>query len=238
MLRKTMLFAYLFLCSALVMTAAAQKVKDKPATSTIKNQDGTNTDFRIMSDSLGTYTNSTTVLSIIKGIGDWELDTNYLKPGSNTSGSTRYVRIDFSDPASPSPPNSPSFATTNITVPAEFLVQCSQRNYNHNMLTMAVGPANSVTCPLYLNFDYQGISYAVAMHNNIVLGGYIDAEPVTITCTGAIGSQCSSWTIEPTGLVAGGKNVGKLLEIEGKNNSVSKVLGNYYFTFDIRVTTP
>lgn len=226
MLRKTILFASLFLCSALVMTAAAQKVKDKPATSKLIGPNSIQSDPLDLSN---TYMNSTTVLSIVKGIGDWALDTNISR------SSTRKMQINFEYPASStSPLPFPSI----ITVPAEFLVQCSQRNYTHNMLAMAVGPAYSVTCPLYLSFDYLGISYSVAMHNNTGYGGYIDAEPVTVTCTGASGSQCNSWTIEPSGSVVAGKNVGKLLEVEGKNNSVSKVLDNFYFTFDISVTTP
>lgn len=242
MLRKKMLFASLFLCSALVLPAAAKgAAKDKPATSTLLNQDAAYNFYRIRSDGNGDYKNLTNVVSIVQPNGDWILDMT----GSNAA---RSVFIDFGDYVSGTGPNGsipiPPF-TSNI-VKARIIADCARGGYEQNMLTMSTSTWQH--CPLVVRFDDNvGNSYRILMHNipPPSSDGYSDTDPATVTCTGAIGSQCNSWTIEPSATYTNvntnlpeKKNVGKLVKIATKPHQSDQVVGNFYFSFDIRVTTP
>jgi len=237
MSRTKMLFVFLFLCSALVMTAAAQNGKGTPlrsipATSTIEGF-GIDTFpiLRFQSDLLGSYLNSSTLGSVVQTEGDWILDT--------TGSTTRMVFIDFRDPVSGTGPNGiPQAPFSTGLRKARFITECHRTGYDVNMLNIPVGTGdvNLTTYPLALRFDDGGNTYRIAM--NYV--GFADTDPVTITCLG-VGStnQCNSWTIKPfRDAPNAGKNVGKLLKLATKPRQTDQDLGNFYFSFEIGVTIP
>ena len=229
MSKAKILLASLFLGSALVATTAAQgnAVKDIPATSTIFNSgvsaSGTPYAFSIQSDGGGDYTNSQTVRSVVQTGGDWILDTSPFK-----ATPVRSVLIDFRDSAPGGPPN-PPFSVT--TVHARFIVKCHL--YNVNMLDMAVGISDE--CPLAVSFQYGVNSYRIAM-NNV---NFVDTDPVTITCKGVGTNQCNEWTIAPySRAVILGKSIGKLIKVATKPRETDQDMGNFYFSFSLKVSIP
>src|SRR5205807_4420673 len=110
---------------------AGKPPSDIPVTSTI---DGLGVDtlptMRVQSDQLGAYRNSSSLQSIIQGIGDWELDMlNF------NSSPQRKVLIDLRDPVPGSGPNgaapiNPFGVNGYQTVRARFITKCSQNGVN------------------------------------------------------------------------------------------------------------
>jgi hypothetical protein len=217
---QVLLAAFLF-SSALVTTTAAQgkAPKDIPATSTIS--DLGESAFSIQSDGGGAYTNFQGVRSVVQTAGVWILETAPFKVTP-----VRSVLIDFSDSISGNPP----FQTALVN--ARFIAQCHSTGYDINMLDMAVGMSDE--CPLAVRFEYGGNSYRIGM--NYV--NFADTDPATISCTGVGTNRCNEWTIAPYSGAVNGKNIGKLVKIATRPRENDQDLGNFRFSFNIRVTTP
>jgi len=143
--------------SSFVLESGAKAGKppsDIPVTSTI---DGLGVDtlptMRVQSDQLGAYRNSSSLQSIIQGIGDWELDMiNF------NSSPQRKVLIDLRDPVPGSGPNggAPTAPFAYQLVRARFITKCSQNGIN--MQTMQTN--TPYFCPLALAFDDpSGVRY-------------------------------------------------------------------------------
>ena len=200
-------------------TEAAPPVKDAPATSTVLDIDPEiGAPYRIGSDSLGVYHNGAdSVSSIVQAIGNWVLDT---KPSS-----LRKVRIDFGDPVPNSGAAAPFLAAT---VPVRFISKCTT-----NITTLSLN--QTIACPLALSIVYDGVTYALRTNDN-----YAGTEPVQWTCLARNSTKCVSWEMLPTAVQADGqrKNVMQLLKPATRPRDADQLLGLYYMSFKINLTTP
>lgn len=234
-MKKIILLMILFVISAQAVVTTAQ---DVPVSSTIQNADPNNVDpvtglakdYRIKSDGRGVYLNKVdSVVSIIQGIGDWELNTQ--------SSSVRKVFVDLRDPVLDSmlnggqTPNAP-FQTT--TAPTRFISKCTQQGLKMQNLL----PGSSVLCPLAISVKYSGSTYAIRLHPDNQ--NYV-ADWVQWTCllTNSSG-KCNSWEMTPSTIYDGERKArGQLLKITTSNGkTVETKLGVFYFSFKVNLTNP
>jgi len=230
------LVASLFLCSALGGTIAAQgkAVKDLPALSTISDSkvstSGT-TYFRVRSDGRGDYLDSASVRSVVQTAGDWILETQPFR-----ATPTRSVLIDFGDPVlgtgpGGSTPISPfGVDVSSALVNARFIAKCHE--YDVNMLD--IPPDATALCPLVVGL---GNGYRIAM--NWV--NFPDTEPVKFTCTRFATNQCSEWTVVPFSNPADDSlatSIGKLIKAGTKPKDFEQDMGNFRFSFTMKVSIP
>jgi len=239
-----LLLTILVACLGLPFVAMGQKGKlpaDVPVTTTVRDADANIAPvLQIRSDG-AVYTNTRDVQSIIQGIGDWEMQSDF------SSASTRTVFVDFSQaiPGScPSCPNGNPVVLPSRLYPTRFIAKC--REYNNNMFTLPY--LSTMSCPLYTRVDVNGQNYRINM--NPLSGAqayYPETNYVNFTCTGVNSSgQCNQWQAEPSGtyVPAGGTaavrgNVGKLVKVvtvRGKTTDIDQ--GDFYFSFSISVTNP
>ncbi|MFN2502578.1 MAG: hypothetical protein ABR530_11295 [Pyrinomonadaceae bacterium] len=205
----------------LYRSEAAKPSGNTPATSTIGDADPVSgTVYRVGSDSLGTYRNGVdSVESIVQGIGNWELDT---KPSP-----LRRVRVDLGDPVPGSGANPPFQAAV---VPLRFISKCTT-----SIFTLALN--QSILCPLAIGaIEYDGAIYALRSQQT----NYPGTEPVIWTCLARNSTKCISWTMVPSAVQADGqrKIVMQLLKPGLKPHDPDVLLGRFYISFDIGVTTP
>lgn len=232
-------FALLLAMSAtgfmLAVGANGKLPSDTPVTTTIDGL-GVNTlpTLRVQSDQLGAYKNSSSLSSIIQGIGDWELDMiNF------NSSPQRKALVDLRDPVAGSGPNggapiNPFGAGGYQIVRARFISKCSQNGINF----LNMQPNNIYPCPLALAFDdASGVRYRLT-ENPI---NFSETNWLQVTClaTGA-NAKCNQWKIEPSVIQINGeqKNVAKLLKVATKPRETDQDLGDFYLSFTIHVTNP
>ena len=199
----------------------AKPATNAPATSTIANSDpNTGTIFRIGNDSLGSYFDSVnSVKSDIQAIGDWELDLK--------ASSLRKARVDLGDPVIGSDPN-PPFQAAFLAV--RFISKCTDSNVF--LPGLAVG--QQATCPLSLNFDYEGVNYA--LRANVLHPG---TEFTQWTCLARNATKCVSFRMVPSVVQADGERKIAMQLVQTATKRVpEQSLGFYYMSFDISVTTP
>ena len=226
MSKTRIVLACLFLCSALLMTAAAQQKNNYiPATSTIFAP------FRIMSDGLGTYADSPGILlsgvGLGKNYGTWALTTDLT---NGTTPTPRKIKIDLGDPVdSNTTPFEPQ------TVWARLVARCTDYGQSNNMLDMQLD--QQIYSPLLIQFQLSGngTNYYIYMDPNDPKG--INTNSVSISCIGVAptGSQCNGWTIKPSPL--SGKNIGRVWKTASNPSKVID-LGRFYFSFSFSVSIP
>jgi hypothetical protein len=200
---------------------AGKPPSDAPATTTIRDIDeNTGLVNSIGSDSLGSYVNgANSVSSIIQGIGDWVLDT---KPST-----LRRVRIDFGDPVPNTGANAP-FQSANV--PVRLISKCA--SWNIFLPGLAVG--QQVNCPLALSIDYNGVTYALRANENF--GGTDTAQ---WTCLARNSTKCISFEMVPSVVQADGqRKIAMQLLIPASKRTPEQLLGRFYESFHITVTTP
>jgi hypothetical protein len=201
--------------------------------------------MQIRSDGAGTYTNSSSLVSIIQGAsGDWILDSK------NATSPSRTFFLDFTKPIPGTGPNggNPLSPFSSALVYARLISKCHE--YNNDMLTIPVGV--TVTCPLAFFFSSGGSEYFLQMNpgpNGADLAPETDL--LNITCNAANGSlQCNNWTIAANGSKGGcltadcsvKQNVTRLslrVPVKGKSGFWTTVnQGDFYVAFSIMVTNP
>jgi len=201
--------------------------------------------MQIRSDGAGTYTNSSSLVSIIQGAsGDWILDSK------NATSPTRAFLLDFTGPIPGTGPNggNPVSPFSSALVNARLISKCHE--YNYDMLTVPVGA--TVTCPLAVFFSSGGSEYFLQMNpgpNGAALAPETDF--LNITCNSANASvQCNNWTITANGSKGGcltadcsvKQNVARLslrVPVKGKSGFWTTVnQGDFYVAFSIMVTNP
>ena len=215
--------------------AKGKPPSDTPVTTTI---DGLGVDtlptMRVQSDQFGAYRNSSSLQSIIQGIGDWELDMlNF------NSSPQRKVLIDLRDPVPGSGPNgaapiNPFGANGYQTVRARFISKCSQNGIN--MRTMQTN--TPYFCPLALAFDDpSGVRYRLADNPT----NFSETNWVQVTCVATdANAKCNQWKMEPSVIQINGeqKNVAKLLKVATKPNQSDQDMGDFSMSFTIHLTNP
>lgn len=205
---------------------------DTPVTTTI---DGLGVDTlptqRIQSDQTGPYRNSSSLSSIIQGIGDWELDMiNF------NSSPQRKALIDLRDPVPGSGPNggAPTAPFAYQLVRARFISKCSQNGIN--MRTMQLN--NLYPCDMAVAFDdASGVRYRLAENPN----NFGETSWVQITCVATdANAKCNQWKMEPSVTQLNGerKNVAKLLKVATRPHQTDQDMGDFYLSFTIHITNP
>ncbi len=221
-MKKTFLiFTFIATFLALTTGASAQKVKDTPVTSTIKDTDQNLQPFLIRSDLSGDYKNGVnSVISRIQSIGDWELDM--------LGSPTREIFVNFGEPVPNTNPNNlpPPFLSDNV--PARFLAQCSS-----DLRNLALNASQS--CRMVIAIDHNSIRYSIRFNSAAFPG---TGEPLwTCTSVAATTGKCGGWRMEsdPNGA---GKISGQLLKISTRRNTPDEPRGKYYFSFRVNVANP
>ncbi len=193
--------------------------------------------LQLRSDGLGAYQNSSSLSSIIQGIGAWVLDVK------TPRNATRQVYLDFSQPVAGSGPNGGApIALPSGLYQVRIISKCNA--YGTTMQDLA--PGGTTICPLHIAFDHDGVGYALQMNpqSGDADGSYAETEPARITCvTPASGAgSCTGWTLTPTGVLPDGTglgNVAKLLRYQTSKGKTTKVeQGDFLFSFAIAVTRP
>lgn len=205
--------------------ASAQKPpkgdSNVPATTAIFDAAADTSPYRIQSDQLGSYSNGVnSVVSIIQGIGDWELDTK--------ASPVRRVYIDFGDPASAGA----AAPFGSAWVPTRFISKCTDRGFR--VRDMALGQTRD--CPLATSFDFGGNAYRITMNPvNFATTNY-----VSWTCLATANGRCTGWVVNPGVVQPSGelKARGQLIKIGTSRKDPDQLLGEFYFSFKISVNTP
>jgi len=197
--------------------------------------------MQLRSDGAGVYKNTKDVQSIVQGVGDWVLDTNF------TKYSTRSVFVDFSKPIAGSGPNggNPTPPFTSGLVKARIISKCHETNNNY--FTIPTG--QTVVCPMVAGF-YVGADF-YRIHNTPsgdVVFPYTETDFVNVTCK-SMGAnlQCNQWKVEPNGTKGGcatadcsvKQNVVRLVKVvtaKGKTTEINE--GDFYMSFSIGITNP
>ena len=195
--------------------------RDTPATTTFQSSDGSGTFFRIQSDGLGSYRNGIdSVSSVIQAIGDWQIDTK--------SSTLRKAYIDFGDPVNPGDATAPF---SSAQVPFRLISKCLDSGIKMQSFVLN----QSVNCPLSLTFDYGASSYAVRMNS-----ANPGTELVNWKCLAVSSGKCVNWRMTPGIVQADGqrKARGQLIRIGTGKRDPDQILGQFYFAFQIDVTTP
>ena len=216
----TRFYALLLVLTACAGILPAKPAAHSPATATIADSDpSTGSIFRIGSDSLGSYFNSVDLKSYIQGIGDWELDMK--------ASPLRRARVDLGDPvagSNPAPPFQGGF------LPVRFISKCTDAN----VFLPGLSLGQPVTCPLSLNFDHNGVNYA--LRANVLHPG---TEFAQWTCQARTATKCVSFRMVPGVVQFDGqrKMIMQLIKT-GTRRVPEQSLGLFYMSFDVAVTTP
>ena len=216
-----LIFGLIVLSSATAAQKPPKGDSNVPATTTVFDAAADTSPYRIQSDQLGTYANGIdSVVSIIQGIGDWEMDAK--------SSSVRRVFIDFGDPAS----SGAEAPFGSAWVPTRFISKCTDRGFK--VRDMALGESRD--CPLATSFDFGGSTYRITMnHANFVSTNY-----VSWTCLATANGRCTGWEINPAGAQPSGelKARAQLIKVGTSRRNPDQFLGEFFFSFRISVTTP
>lgn len=225
------------------MAVVTTQATTTAVTSTVADGDPTIApSVQIQSDQLGVYRNSSTLSSVIQGIGAWLLDS------ATPRNATRKVYLSFSQPIAGSGPNGGNpVAIPSGLYKVHMISKCNL--YGTSMWT--VPPGATIACPLHVGqVTYAGVTYAVQMNPYTSAdpdASYPETNYANITCVvpGSGSGPCTQWRMTPSGTYteADGttkyRNVGKLLKYvssKGKTTAVNQ--GDFYFSFAIGVTNP
>lgn len=213
----------MFVVFFLAGNTLSQKNQNKPVTSTIQDADANFAPYSMQSDLLGAYKNGTSsVVSIIQGIGDWELDM--------LNSSTRRVYVNFGDAVPNTNPNNLPPPASGY-YPVRFLAQCSARGFN--LANLAQGA--TVSCPVIVAVDVSGVRYSLRFNKQNFTG----TNDVPWTCTSTLSGKCSGWRMQSIDPNGNGKVIAQLLKITtAKGKTVEEARGRYYFSFDMGLTNP
>jgi hypothetical protein len=160
-------------------------------TSILNNTDNNNVAFQFQSDGLGSYTaysngKNDSLKSMIDKNCAWSLDT--------TTSKSRGIAVTLAFPyssvsSSPKPP----FAGTEV-VKGQMNTHCPANKANNGVDVGAMTSAGqTLICPINVAFYYNSIWYNIGL-NPYNWPGTTMAQ---VTCTGASGGHCNSWTILP-----------------------------------------
>jgi len=234
-MRKTNVPLVLVAILSLSVGIVAQKTRtsDLPVTSTIQGLGPDFPTYRIQSDLLGSYKNSSALESIIQGIGDWELDmVNF------TSSPQRTILVDLRDPVLGTNPNNLPPPFQYAYVRARFISKCSQ--YGLNLRSMTVG--QQYRCELSVGaISYGGQKYALRMNPS-----NYGTDDVTWTCKNVASGKCSQWRMEPsayytdaaTGALEQKNRAQFVRVVTAKGQTTYEERGEYYLSFSVDVTNP
>lgn len=220
-------------------TAAVQS-GDTPVTSTVADTDTSiAAALQIRSDNLGVYSNSSTLVSVIQGIGAWVLDSY------NPRNATRRAFLEFSQPVAGSGPGGGNpIAVASGLYRVRMIAKCNL--YGTTM--QALAPGATMPCPLHIAFDVGTTKYALQM-NPLQSAGEPAPEtnPAQVTCTSPASgtAPCVEWRMVPSGTWTAPdgstrlSNVARLIKyVTSKGSTTAVNQGDFNVSFAIRVTNP
>ncbi len=224
-MRKIALVTLLLVLTAVNGTIIARPPSNVVVTSTIADADSVFMPLSIQSDLIGSYLNGTSsVVSQIQGIGDWELDM--------LGSATRRVNVNFNDlvaGSNPDPINRPT--PMSGYHPVRFITQCTGYGYNLLNLT-SVG--QTATCGLIVAVNIGTDRYSLRFHPRYFAG----SNTISVACTAIdTSNKCRGWrTQSPNGAGKLIARVQKATTVRGKQ--VYTEYGNYRFSFDMSFSNP
>ncbi|MFB3923167.1 MAG: hypothetical protein ACE145_15715 [Terriglobia bacterium] len=156
-------------------------------TSILYDADSNSAPLQYQSDSLGPYVTGNrkgdTVSSVIQASCSWALDT--------TNSKTRGIVVTLAYPFASNPP--PPFIGPQV-IKGVFHTTCqndpASNGMNFGTMTFA---GQTMVCPLILPFNYNGVYYKLSLAPQKWPG----TSYMQVTCSGATGGQCNSWTVAP-----------------------------------------
>jgi hypothetical protein len=186
--------------------------------------------YQIGSDGLGPYTDSSTFTSLILGT-----DGNYQLGGFYDDGSTRTVALDLGAGISGTGPNGGAPVTVpnglyNVNIASDTSA-VNPQGFFCNYLNVA--PGSTIQCSMNVHFVSGGNTYDLTQN----AAAYSETNFVSITCTSAVGSPCSAWTVQPS--AASGSDVANLsIEKTAKGKLTHVNQGDFLVSFLIHLTHP
>jgi len=158
-------------------------------TSILYDTDSNSVPLQYQSDGLGPYTtfstkgNKDSVNSVIQGSCSWALNT--------TSSTSRGIVVTLAHPDSTDPP--PPFVGPQ-EVHGVFRDLCTDNPANNNLSFGSMTfVGQTLACPVWLSFDFNGASYRLAMDPQTWAG----SSWMQVKCSGASSGQCNSWSVLP-----------------------------------------
>jgi len=156
-------------------------------TSILYDTDSNSAPLQYQSDGLGPYATSNrkgdAVSSIIQLSCSWALDT--------TNSKSRGFVVTLAYPFSSNPP--PPFVGPQ-EIQGAFHSTCqgdpASNGLNFGTMTFA---GQTMVCPLHLPFVYNGVTYNLSFSPQ----NWPGTSYMQVTCSGATGGQCNSWTVAP-----------------------------------------
>jgi hypothetical protein len=204
-----------------VQLMAGKPASSTPVTSTIVDD----ASYQIGSDGLGPYKNGSSVRSEILANGDYQMGGFYV------AGSTRTVALDLAGAGiSGTGPN----GGAPVPVPnGLYNVNIASDCANIGLSYLKVAPGTTIECGMNVHFAYGGQTYD--LHQTPL--AFSETNPVSITCTSAVGGPCSAWTVQPS--AASGYDVANLsIEKTAKGKLTYVKQGDFLVSFLIHVTNP
>jgi hypothetical protein len=209
---------------------------DVNVTTLIADTDSGSNPFQLQSDGMGAYSTYTqsksdSLISEMQGGScDWLFDT--------TNSASRAVTLTLLYPAS-TPAASPFTNPTPIR--SRFISLCNSHGFSNNGVTYGsmTFTGQTLECGLRAaDITYNGKSYALVFNPNT----YAGTTALQVTCTGAVSSQCNSWTTTPIPNSAPNPITGQptaiaeLVQVStAKGKTIETPLGLYYVAFSVTI---
>lgn len=230
--------AIVFLGSSSVTLDAAKPPSTLQVTTTIDDSDSFGRPYLISSDGAPYATSSDGLVSSTVSGGEWMLNTYTLvmsHGGLAIKRSNRTASFEFTEPTGSNAP--PADLSGVVQAQVHMFSNCSA-----TLATMSAGTFQDCAGAFRLEPVNDGdTGYRLAFQPE----NYAEVTRMRVTCTAGATGACAAWTISPgasaigatyTGLDGLPRSLNQLLLLVGTSENVAQALGDYYFSFNIRVS--
>jgi hypothetical protein len=229
--------AFVLLGSGGATLNAAKPPSTIQVTTTIDDSDSLGRPYLISSDGAPYVTTSDGLVSSTVSGGEWMLNTYMLATSKGRlviRRSNRAAFFQFSEPADSETP--PADLSGMVKAQVHMFSTCDA-----SLATMSPGTLQDCAGAFRLepiNDNDQGYRLAFQPDN------YAEVTRMRVTCTAGSVGACSGWTISPGASATGATYIGvdglprslnQLLSLIGTSESVAAAIGDYYFSYNIRV---
>lgn len=229
--------ALVFLGSNNVTLDAAKTPSTLQVTTTIDDSDSFGRPYLISSDGAPYATTSDGLVSSTVSGGEWMLNTYTLVTSRGALAITRSNRtasFEFTEPSGGNTP--PADLSGVVQAQVHMFSNCSA-----TLATMSAGTFQDCAGAFRLEPVNDGdTGYRLAFQPE----NYAEVTRMRVTCTAGATNVCTDWTISPgasatgvtyTGIDGLSRSLNQLLLLVGTSENVAQALGDYYFSFNIRV---
>jgi len=219
---------------------AAKPPTTYQATTVIDDMDGAGHAYLIAGDGAPYVTTSDGLVSSTVSGGEWMLNTYALstvKGKLAIKRSNRTATFQFAEPVDSSTQPPADLSGGPVTAQVHMFSNCAA-----TLATMSPGEFQDCAGTFRLepiNDNNAGYRLAFQPEN------YAEVTRMRITCTAGSTGNCTAWTVSPgadangamyAGVDGVARSKNQLLSLIGTSEDVAAALGDYYFSFDIRVT--